>query len=534
MRQLTGIESLCLRLESAATPMHVSTLAVYDRASAPGGKVEFADILRHFRERTHRAGIFRRRVVQLPMGLARPYWIEERDFDIEFHLRHLALPRPGDWQQLTTQVARLHSRPLDQARPLWECYVIDELDRIPGVTPGSFALFIKTHYAALGGALGTQLFAALHELAPDSRASAPKGVQFFDRPPTTAQLLLASAVDTLKTPLTVARWLAMRANPLLTFGSAALGRLLSRQSDSGAAASARAAQSSSDTDAHAQSDSAPPPASNLSPPHTRFNGMVSPHRVVEAVRFDLAEVERIRDKVPGATVLDVALAVIAGALHRYLDARLELPAVSLVAEVPSASRSGTRVYASPTLADSTAMRLFTEVEDQAERLRLIVAEARHRRADFQSFLGRRLMLDAVELVPDLVLGMAGDLVRRARLVGRLGPMINTSVASVRGPDTPLYLAGARLVDFYGLQSLSDLTGLAHLVGYYNGAMTISVTACRVMLPEPTRYADSLRRSYRSLGHALGVFEPEASAQILQLPQLRSSRAQRARKGRSAA
>lgn len=528
MRQLTGIESLCLRLESAATPMHVSTLAVYDRASAPGGKVEFADILRHFRERTHRAGIFRRRVVALPMGLARPYWIEERDFDIEFHLRHLALPRPGDWQQLTTQVARLHSRPLDQTRPLWECYVIDELDRIPGVTPGSFALLIKTHYAALGGALGTQLFAALHELAPDSRASPPKGVQFFDRAPTTAQLLLASAIDTLKTPLTVGRWLATRANPLLTFGSAALGRLLSRQSDSEAAASARAAQTSTDP------DSAPPPGSNLPPPHTRFNGMVSPHRVIEAVRFDLAEVERIRDSVPGATVLDVALAVIAGALHSYLDARLELPAASLVAEVPSASRSGTRVYASPTLADSTAMRLFTEGEDQAERLRLIVAEARHRRADFQSFLGRRLMLDAVELVPDLVLGMAGDLVRRARLVGRLGPMINTSVASVRGPDTPLYLAGARLVDFYGLQSLSDLTGLAHLVGYYNGAMTISVTACRVMLPEPARYAESLRRSYRSLGRALGVFEPETGAQILQLPQLRSSRLRRARKGRSAA
>lgn len=533
MRQLTGIESLCLRLESAATPMHVSTLAVYDRASAPGGKVEFADILRHFRERTHRAGIFRRRVVQLPMGLARPYWIEERDFDIEFHLRHLALPRPGDWQQLTTQVARLHSRPLDQARPLWECYVIDELDRIPGVTPGSFALFIKTHYAALGGALGTQLFAALHELAPDSRASAPKGVQFFDRPPTTAQLLLASAVDTLKTPLTVARWLAMRANPLLTFGSAAVGRLLSRQSGADAAASTLAAQALTDTDAHTQYDSAPSPAS-LSPPHTRFNGMVSPHRVVEAVRFDLAEAERIRDCVPGATVLDVALAVIAGALHRYLDARLELPAVSLVAEVPSASRSGTRVYASPTLADSTAMRLFTEVEDPAERLRLIVAEARLRRADFQSFLGRRLMLDAVELVPDLVLGMAGDLVRRARLVGRLGPMINTSVASVRGPDTPLYLAGARLVDFYGLQSLSDLTGLAHLVGYYNGAMTISVTACRVMLPEPQRYAESLRRSYRGLGRALGVFAPETSAQILQLPRFGPGRPRRARKGGSAA
>lgn len=524
MRQLKGIESLCLRLESAATPMHVSTLAVYDRSSAPGGKVEFVDILRHFRERMHRAGIFRRRVVGLPLGIARPYWIEERDFDIEFHLRHLALPRPGDWQQLTTQVARLHSRPLDQSRPLWECYVIDELDRIPGVTPGSFALFIKTHYAALGGALGTQLFAALHELAPDSRASPPKEVQFFDRPPTTAQLLLASAVDTLKTPLTIGRWLAMRANPLLTFSSAAVGSLLSRRT------SAEDRPADPVVELHAA-----PPVSTEPPPRTRFNGLVSPHRVVEAVRFDLAEVERIRDTVPGATVLDVALAVISGALRKYLDARLELPAVSLVAEVPSASRSGTRVYASPTIADSTAMRLFTEVEDQAERLRLIVAEARKRRADFQSFLARRLMLDAVELVPDVVLGMAGDLVRRARLVGRLGPMINTTVASVRGPDTALYLAGARLVDFYGLQTLSDLTGLAHLLGYYNGGMTISVTACRVMLPEPARYADCLRRSYRNLGSAMGVFEAEPGAQILQLPRFGQARPRRSpRAKRSAA
>ncbi|MGH6624715.1 MAG: wax ester/triacylglycerol synthase domain-containing protein, partial [Burkholderiaceae bacterium] len=450
MQPLKGLESLCLHLDAPGAPMHVSSLTLYDRSTAPAAQVEFADILRHFRERMHRTGLFRRRVVGLPLNLARPYWIDERDFDIEFHMRHIALPRPGDWRQLTEQVARLHARPLDKSRPLWECYVIDDLDAIPGVPAGSFALFTKAHYAALGGALSTQLFAALHELAPGSRASPPKEIQYFDRAPTLAQLAIANATNTLKLPLNLARWAMTRAQPLLSVGGNGLTRW------------ARAPALAVDEFEF-----------NLAP-RTRFNKRVTPHRVVAGVRFERAAIESLRAQVAGATELDVVLAIVAGALREYLDGRLELPAASLLAETSMGAR-GLRVVASPIVPDTAIVRLHTDIDEPAERLRLIVAETRRGRADVNRQLARSLLLEAADFVPDLVIGAASDLLQRTRRLNQLGARSNTTISSLRGPDVPLYLAGARLVGYYGLPSLHEVSGLAHVIGTYDGALTIGVT-----------------------------------------------------------
>ncbi len=490
MEQLTGPENLYLDLESDGLPMHVSSLTIYDRSSAPGGKVEFHDIQRFFAERAHRSPAFRRRLVTLPLSLARPYWIDDPGFDIEFHLRHIALPKPGDWRQLCTQVARLHARPLDRNRPLWECYVIEELDHIPGLPPGSFALAIKMHYAALGGALGGQLFAALHELSPDSRASPPKRAPYFDRYPTVVDLALRTAIDALSRPAGLVRQLASDVGSALALGAGQIGRLI-------AYASPRRTP-----DARVHEDPVP---------RTRFNGKVSPHRVVDGVRFDVADIERLRDCVPGATVNDVAIAIIGGALRRYLEGRLESPGASLVAEAPIASRSETHVYASRTFADSAIMPLYSNLENPVARLTATVAETRRRKAQRAMRLGRRLLLDATELVPAMLIGFAGDIVRRFRLGSRLSPVINTSIASIRGPDVPLYMAGARLVAYYGQAAVHDVAGLAHVIGYYHGAMTIGVSACRTMLPDPARYADCLRASCDELGAALGVFEARREA-----------------------
>jgi diacylglycerol O-acyltransferase len=516
MEQLKGIESLWLHLESPDTPRHVSSVTIYERpAAAP--PISFETILRHFRERAHRSGIFRRRVVETPGAVGRPYWIEDAQFDLEYHVRHLALPRPGDWQQLCAQVARLHARPLDRKRPLWECYLIEELDKIPGLAPGSFALFIKTHYAALGGALGTQLFAALHELAPDSRSSPPKSAPYFDRAPAPMQLLLRSAADTLKTPMALLRYGALHAQPLLSWGSTQLGAFTRRKSAAG----------------HGDE------SARLHAPRTRFNSPVTAHRVVEGVRFELAEVERLRDRVPAAAVLDVALTVIGGGLRRYLDSHVELPTTSLVAEVPTISRSAMPVYASRTLAEAAIMSLHTDTESERERLLRIVEDTRPRRADVEKYLGRRLMLDAVEFVPDALLGVTIDMVQRARLFGRLGPLVNTTVGSVRGPDAPLYLAGARLVAYFGLPALSEMSGLAHLVGYYHGSLTIGVTACRSMMPDPARYALCLQQAYRSLVDELGIAasggRPKAPKikKIVREPRMRSRRAQQRARSRPA-
>ena len=493
MERLKGIESLYLHLETGSMPMHLSAVTIYDPRTAPGGRVEFADIQRFFGERAYRSAIFRRRLAELPLGLARPYWIEDAGFDIEYHLRRIALPKPGGWRELCDQVARLHARPLDRSRPLWECYVIEELDRIPGLPRGSFALSLKTHYAALGGTLGTQLFAAIHELSPDSRASAPKRARFFfDRFPTVSDLALRSVVDVARAPLGLARYVVAHAKPLLMFGGEQVGNF--------AGSVLRLGRRAQDGEQAAR------PV-----PRTRFNGKVSPHRVVDGVRFELADVERIRDTVPGGTVNDVALTVISGALRKYLEGRLEVPAGPIVVEAPLASRSETRVFGTRSFADSAFMPVASDIEDPAERLRHVVAETRSQNTQFQALLGRRLLLDAMEFVPEALLGLAGELGQRMRLGSRFAPIANTTIESVRGPDVPLYMAGARLVGYYGLNAVHDVAGLGHIVAYYDGAMTIGVTACRTMLPDPARYAQCLREAMDELGRAVGALPPAPRA-----------------------
>jgi diacylglycerol O-acyltransferase len=513
VERLTGLESLYLRLETDSMPMNVSSLTIYDRSAAPGGRVDFADIQRFIAERDYRAGLFRRRLAALPLSLARPYWIDDSGFDIEFHVRHIALPKPGDWRQLCTQVARLHARPLDRSRPLWECYVIEELDNIAGLPRGSFALFFKTHFAALGGVLALQLFSAMHELAPDARVSPPKGRRYFDHPPTLVDLAARVGADTVGVPLAFVRHLAASARPLLRLGVREAGALARRVLGTAA------------------DDSALP---SLPAPRTRFNHPVSPHRVVDGVRFARSEIERMIEQVPGATIEDVAVTVIGGAMRRYLEARLEAPAGTLVAEVPLGNRGDGRSRPGRTFVESAVMPIYTDIEDAARRLRAVVAAARRLAAEGAASTGRRLVADAIQFIPAPVLGTVGDFAQSLRLGSRLTPIVNTSIASVRGPDVPLYFAGAPLVGYYGLSVIHDLAGLAHVIGQYGGAVTIGVTACRAMLPDPGRYAACLHEAYDELADALGLRTDARRDELVELRAQRNAIPRRSRASSDAA
>ena len=162
MKQLSGSDNIFLVGEHANVYNHVAMMLIYDVSTAPEGKVRYRDILQHFENRLYAHPIFRRRLVTPPFGIDRPYWVEDDDMDVEFHIRHIALPEPGDWRQLMIQVARLHSRPLDRTKPMWEAYVIEGLDNIPKLPKGSFALFMKLHHSAVDGMAGILLAEAIH------------------------------------------------------------------------------------------------------------------------------------------------------------------------------------------------------------------------------------------------------------------------------------------------------------------------------------------------------------------------------------
>ena len=133
MQQLSEMDSNFLQQESTLTPMHISPVLIYDQSARQGGAVRFKEILTAFQRNLHKSTVFRRKLAGGAMGLDTPFWVEDPDFDLEFHVRHIALPKPGDWRQFNILLARLHARGLDMRRPLWEAYIIEGLNQVEGL-----------------------------------------------------------------------------------------------------------------------------------------------------------------------------------------------------------------------------------------------------------------------------------------------------------------------------------------------------------------------------------------------------------------
>ncbi|MFU8765576.1 MAG: wax ester/triacylglycerol synthase domain-containing protein, partial [Haliea sp.] len=149
MHQLSGLDATFLYAEMNNSPMHIAPLLIYDPSTTGTDVVRFKDILNTFASRLHRSPVFKRKLAMVPLNLDQPYWVQDDNFDLEFHVRHIALPKPGDWRQLSILVARLHARPLDRSRPLWEAYIIEGLDNVEGLPKGCYAMFLKIHHAAI-------------------------------------------------------------------------------------------------------------------------------------------------------------------------------------------------------------------------------------------------------------------------------------------------------------------------------------------------------------------------------------------------
>ena len=170
MQQLTGLDASFLALETANTTGHVGGLSVLDPSGAPR-PLTLARLTEVMAERVALVPVLRRKLLNVPLGLDQPYWTDDPDFDIEYHVREIALPRPGSDAQLTEQVSRLHARPLDRSRPLWEIYLIT------GLAKKRAAVYTKIHHAAIDGASGAELLTVLFDLTPARpRAAARRAV----------------------------------------------------------------------------------------------------------------------------------------------------------------------------------------------------------------------------------------------------------------------------------------------------------------------------------------------------------------------
>ena len=479
MKQLSGADSMFLQFEHGNNFMHVASLAIYDPSTAPGGGVRFKDILRFFSSRIEQFPQFRRRLVTVPLSLDRPYWIEDPTFDVEFHVRHIALPHPGDWRQLCIQVARLHSRPLDRSRPLWEAYVIEGLHNIPGVPKGSFALYCKMHHAIVDGESGTELLKAMHSTVPEKMPDDIGEEQrryTADREPTSIELYSRALVHQVERVPGLARF-SIGTVPRL----GALGReLAGKLAGEGMRGIDRLRGLLS-----GDLDSVVPKVA----PTTRFSGDVSAHRVFEAVGLPLAEFKEIRRHVADVTINDMFLCIVGGALRQYLASKRELPEASMSAMVPMTLRGADKGGDVGNQVGFTVMSVRTDLEDPLERLLAIRDGARESKR-VTDMVGKEFARDLMEFMPNLVSQALARWVKP--------PRIGLIISNVRGPDVPLYMAGARLVNYSPISIATHGMGL-NVTGFsYAGTMWICAVSCREMLPDPAYFAECMRDAFEAM------------------------------------
>ena len=480
MRQLSGHEAGFLYADTPHANANVSLLHIFDQATAAGGVVRFKTVLAHIERRLSASPLFRQRLQRVPLGLDHPYWVDDENFDLEYHVRHIALPKPGDWRQFCIQTSRIHARALDLDRPLWEAYVIEGLDSFLDLPVGSFALLLKTHLAAVGLQQLAQISALLFDSSAKPPPDAPPVPWFADSAPGRLTLMGRGLAHTAGAPLRLVGPLSRVVTKVAPAAAALASEMLLRPQTQ---------------------------------PVTRFNSAVSPHRVFETRRFSVAEFESIRKLVPGASVDDAVLAVCGGALRRYLEAQGELPeGHSLTAIRPLA---WDHLDAGDTRAQAWRhVSLGTDLADPVRRLASLQAQASVPPDAVARVLGSPDLATAAALAPAALLAWSRRLAGRAAArIGPVAPTAHCTIAEIPAPAQPLFLCGARLCYFSAILPISDGLGLSFAITRHDGRVVISPTSCRELMPDPEAFALCLRDSFQQyLALARAAAKPVAPRQ----------------------
>ncbi|MCP4299813.1 MAG: wax ester/triacylglycerol synthase family O-acyltransferase [Gammaproteobacteria bacterium] len=473
LQQLKAQDAAFLYMETKDNLTHVTGFGIYDPSTAPDGHVRFKDIIAHMRSRLHTSPIFKRRLVHVPFELDYPYWADDPNFDLEYHIRHAGLPKPADWRQLCIHMARYHSRPLDMNRPPWEMYVLEGLDNVEGVPPGSFAVVTKIHHVAVDGASAMRFFAAITD--SDANGTPAIDISSIETPlcnePGLPRIFGRAVVNNMTSPVRMANTI-IRSSPIIV-GMVKKALEKGENEVSGV-------------------------------PDTRFNVNVSSHKMYDGTKFSLGDFKEIRQLVPGATINDVVLAICAGGLRRYLEAHDELPEEPLVAWVPINARiKGKSGDASGNNITAMTAAIHTDIADPVARLKAI-KETTQQTKEAKSGVSARLMTDISQHVPSATQVLAARLITR---VGTGARVCNLFVSNVPGPQVPMYMAGAKQVSNYAMAPLNNGMGLFIATPSYNGIITFGVTTTREIMPDIAFFVGCLNEAFDELKKATKGIKP---------------------------
>jgi diacylglycerol O-acyltransferase len=439
VERMSGIDAAFLYFETPNMHMHVVGVIVFDPSTVPGG-YSFETVKEMVRSRLHLAKPLRRRLLPTPLNLHHPVWVEDHDFDLDYHVRRIGCPAPGSERELAEIVGDIASRPLDRARPLWEMWIVEGLEH------GHVAAVVKMHHCTIDGVSGANLMVHFFDLAPEGSERPPAPDAWTpERRPSDVELLARALLARTRRPLEWARVVPA------TLGSAA--RLVrARRGRAG-----------------------PGMPTPLRAPRTSFNATITPHRRVAFAQLPLEEVKAVKRAV-GTTVNDVVIAICSGALRRYLSGRGEAPDRSLIAAVPVSVRAEGEAGVANRVSVMFST-LATDIDEPLERLRHI-AEANRGAKEEHRAIGADMLTRWSELAAPTTFSLAARFYAWLRLAERHPVVHNLVISNVPGPSFPLYFAGAKLVALYPLGPIFDGAGLNITVLSYMDQMFFGLIGCR--------------------------------------------------------
>ena len=457
--RLTGLDSSFLHLERDAAHMHVAGCMVFE-----GSTPSYDELVEQIVSRLHLVPRYRQRLAFVPLNQGRPVWVDDPHFNVAFHVRHTALPRPGGERELKRLAGRVFSQALDRSRPLWEIWLVE------GLSDDHFALLSKTHHALVDGVSGVDIATVLFDTSPDPMPVAPPEQEWIPRPlPSGAQLLADALLERATVPAEIFR--GVRAT--LRGPRHVAARL--NQALGGVGAIARAGLQMA--------------------PSSPFNVPIGPHRRFTWVDGDLAQFKAVKNAL-GGTVNDVVLAVVTGALGRYLRLQGEpTEDVVLKAMVPVSVRADVERGALGNRVAAMWAPLPVGLVDPIQRL-LTISKAMDGVKESGQAVGAQILTELTGFAPPTIMAQAARLQARQRL-------FNLVVTNVPGPQFPLYMLGRQLEAMYPMVPLAENQALGIAIMSYNGQLNFGLNADYDALADLEALADELRASIDELVAAAG-------------------------------
>ena len=443
MRQLSELDASFLYLESETAPMHIGGIYLFD-AEERETPLAYSTFVAYLRSRLHVVPLFRQRLKEIPLRLGRPYWIDDPDFSIERHLAYVNLGEHGDQSSLMKLASRILEQPLKRDRPLWHITFVDGFrnsDR-PDRQNG-FALIIKLHHAAIDAFSGEEILAKLLEYGPNPRRIDPPRAWSPAPAPSDERVALQAGANLIRKPLQITS-LAMSAVEATARGVI-----------------------------QKQMRKLPLPFPLFSAPQSPFNRPITANRQIVSSNVCLSRLKGIKATLGNVTLNDVVLGLCAETLRRYMMAQGMETERSLVAMTPISVRSSSLRKATGNQMSAMLLDLATSESDPARRIRRIHWNAVESEPYREAIAADRL----TELLPSTMLALSARLYSELQIAQRYQPVFNLPITNVPGPQVPLYLQGARLVQQFNTAPLFDSMGLVIVAVSYQGSLTLNFTLC---------------------------------------------------------